>query len=102
MQQGIGERSAPVAAARMDDEPRRFVDHDQRFVFVDDGKRDLLRLELCLRLGKRNDEHTLAAGETLLGLEDTPGKRDVAGVDPGAYAATRVRRKQSRERLVEA
>ena len=41
-EQGVEQRSAPVAAAGVHDQPRRLVDDEERVVFVDDRERDVL------------------------------------------------------------
>ena len=41
-QQGVDERSRPVAGGRVDDHPRRLVDNEKRIVLVDDLDRDVL------------------------------------------------------------
>ena len=55
MQQRVGKRSVPVAAARMDDQAGGLVDDEQRIVLVHDDEIDRLR-------GKRN-RFRIEAGE---------------------------------------
>ena len=61
-------RPAPVAGARMHDEPGRLVDDEQRVVLVDDRERDRLRRGCGgVGLGVRVHDDALAAANMVRG-----------------------------------
>src|SRR6266550_3975928 len=103
MQQSVQQRTVAVAAARMDNQPRRFVDNDNRLVLVNDGNLDRLRrirngecVLHCL------DDDPLTAGKPSFALGDLAIERDGPGVNPVLEATAGMLRNQPRERLVEA
>ncbi len=88
VQQRVGERSIPVAAARMHDQSGRLVDDEQRGILVHDRKRNGLRHERGRpRIGQRCNHEAFAAIQPPLGVHYCAGERHAAGIDPGADAA---------------
>jgi hypothetical protein len=69
MQQRIHQRAVPVAAARMDDQPGRLVDDQQRLVLEDDVERDVFRLlRTTAGIDRLTDAQTLAAMQLAFGF----------------------------------
>src|SRR5215831_4846415 len=103
MEQRVQKRPVAIAAARMDDELCRLVDHEDRVVLVDHRKRNRLRhVRRCGWIrGRRNVDPFMAAQPMLLRDVDAVD-RDVAGLDPALEPAPRMLRQQCRERLIEA
>ena len=103
MQQRVQQRPVAVAAARMDNQPRRLVDNDNGIVLVNDGKLDRLRR---IRNGTcilhRLDDDPLTAGKPSFALCDRAIERDAPGINPVLEATAGMLRNQPRERLVEA
>ena len=101
-EQSVEHRAAPVAAARMHDEPRRLVDDDQCVVLVDDAERDRFGDERDLgRIGLRFEQHDLAAAHTALGFGRCSVDDDPAALQPRLQPAARILGKQCGERAVQ-
>ena len=102
MQQRIGKRCVPVAAARMNDQTRRLVDHQQRVVLVNDDKVHRLRSDgRGPRVHQRDDSDKLAAAKSLLCIRGRARQGDAARIDPGFDTAARMLGHELRERLIE-
>ncbi len=61
-QQRVHQRSGAIPGRRMHDEPGRLVDHDDVLVVVDDGQRNVFRLEVD-GIGSRNVDQEIVAFE---------------------------------------
>jgi hypothetical protein len=82
VQQGVDQRTIGIARRRVDDQPRRLVDHDQVRVFVNDRQRNILGH----RFRRRRFRHADGVRRTRRGLgrglrRDAPGDFDLAFLD---------------------
>jgi hypothetical protein len=103
VQQRIQQCTFAIAAPRMHDEARRLVDDENRVVLEHDRKRDVLRrIDERGFLGQGHDIDVLASRDTARGFPRFVIDRDASRVDPRAKARARMRREETRERLVEA
>ena len=101
-EQRIEQRPVPVAAARMNDEPRRLVQDEERLVLVHHVERDVLRTESeYLRIGFGVDLDALAAAQLLPRNGGKPVERHVVIPHPARKAAARVLRQQAGEDLIQ-
>ncbi len=76
-QHRVDQRAAGVAGCRMYDHPRRFVNHDQIAVFVDDVERDRFGCERGGRGRRDGDDDLIAVVDALAGF----GNRHVVDGD---------------------
>jgi hypothetical protein len=102
LEQRVQERPVPVAAAWMNDEAGRLIDDDQRSIFENDVKWNVLgRVREHLGIGRR-DEMDLLAAEYLVPWSCRPAvDGDSLGADPCRETAARMLGQETRERLVE-
>ena len=103
MQERIQQRAVPVAAARVHDETRRLVDHEQCVVLVDDRQRHRFGQERHFpRIGFRADHDPFAAVDPGGRRRRAAVERGAAGVDPGLEPRARELRQRACQRGVEA
>ena len=102
VQQGVGQRAIPIAAARVNHEACGLVYDDDRGVFVHDRKGNRLRHERArARIGERPHDDALAAVHASCCFDVRARERHAARVDPGANPAARMLRQQARQRLIQ-
>jgi hypothetical protein len=103
MEERVQQSPVTVAAARVDDQARRFIDDHYGVVLVNDGELDRLR-RICdrERVLRRLDDDPLTACKPPFALRNCAIERDAPSVDPILEPTAGVLRNQPRERLVEA
>ncbi len=80
--QGVDQRAVQIAGRRMDHQPGRLVDNDQRIVLIDDRQRNILALRFGRGRRRHGDRIDLARFDSVIGVSYRPGRaRDRAGRD---------------------
>ena len=102
VQQCVGKRAVAVAAARVNDQAGRLVDHQYRLVLVHDRQRQRLRRERgSSGIGQWMHQDMLAAADLAARVRRLACEQYAAGVDPGADPAARVLGQQLCERPIQ-
>ena len=102
IQQGIEQGSGPIPATGMDDQTNRLVDDDQRIVFENHLKWNVLRLFGKHRIGRfGTDEDRLAPPNLRLGIWRRATHKDSSRLEPGLQAAAGMFGKQASKRLID-
>jgi len=103
MQEGIEQRAMTVAAAGMDHQADRLVDHHQHGILEHHVERNRLgRIGCGVRIGLDLDPYRLAAADFHLGRGPGVVHSDLAGADPVLDAVARKFRQQGRQGLIQA
>lgn len=90
-----------MTRCRMHDQPGRLVDDNQVLIFKLDLQRDRLRQTITNALKQRLHQHLLGPAHAILRPRSVPVKQHPPLLDPGLQAASRERRQQLGEHLIE-
>ena len=94
MQQGIDQGARRVARAGMHHQTRRFIQHEDVFIFIKYGQRDVLSHGVGLHFLDRRQHDDLAATHRITRAGSGTIHRHIAGFDPRRQARTGIFRKQ--------